>query len=201
MFEKLKNIDTGFRQIRGITLYSIAASLVIAIAALWYVHLSRQRVYVLVGGAVMEAGVADKKEYVPVIAKAHIRNFHQSFWTLEPDEKYIKTGISQALYLADESAERLYADYKEAGYYAAVISGNISQTVKIDSILLDTDVYPFTFTCKATETITRPTNITTRALTTTGYIRTTGHSSNNELGFLIEKIRILDNHDIQTKNR
>ncbi|MBS1665181.1 MAG: conjugative transposon protein TraK [Bacteroidetes bacterium] len=201
MFKILKNIDFSFRQLRRLTIYALTASLIISILSIYYANNAHNRVYILIGGAVMEAAVAEKKDYLPVIAKAHIKNFHQLFWTLEPDDKYIQSNISQALYLADESAKRLSLDYREAGYYSSLISGNVSQSISIDSIALDMDTYPFHFQCWATEKIVRPTSITTRALLTNGDLRTTGRSPNNELGFLIEKLLVLDNHDIKTKNR
>ena len=197
----MKNIDSSFRQMRVIAVLLAVVCVVVSMASLYYAFCSQGRVYVLVGGAVTVAAVAEKKEYVPVIAKAHVRNFHQLFWTLEPDEKVIKNNIERALYLVDGSGKRLYDDLREADYYAAIVSGNVSQTITVDSIQLNLDRYPFQFTCWSTEKLLRTAFVTTRNLVTTGFLRTTGISTNNQYGFLIEKLQILDNRDIKTQNR
>ena len=201
MFPILKNIETRFRQMRRTSILLVIVCITISLSSLYYAYQSQERVYILLGGAIMEASVADRKEYIPLIAKSHIRAFHQAFWTLEPDEKVIKSNIEHALYLADGSAKRLFDDLREAGYYSAIISGNVSQSVTIDSIDLDTNSYPFPFKCWATEKILRPTSVTTRNLLTTGMLRTTGRSPNNDFGFLIEKLEVLDNKDLSTQKR
>ncbi len=201
MFPKLKNIETLFHKIRRTSLLLTIISIVVSLSSLYYAYQSQGRIYILLGGAIMEASVAERKEYVPLIAKAHIKAFHQAFWTLEPDEKVIKGNIEHALYLADASAKQLFYNLREAGYYSAIISGNVSQSISIDSIDLDTNNYPFSFKCWAKEKILRTTSITTRNLLTTGLLRTSGRSPNNDFGFLIEKLEVLDNKDLSTQKR
>ena len=201
MFPKLKNIETGFRQMRRTSILLTIICVFVSCSSLYYAYKSQGRVYILLGGAIMEASVADRKEYIPLIAKSHICAFHQAFWTLEPDEKVIKNNIEHALYLADASAKHLFDDLREAGYYSAIISGNVSQSVTIDSIDLNTNSYPFPFKCWAKEKILRTTSVTTRNLLTSGLLRTTGRSPNNDFGFLIEKLEVLDNKDLSTQKR
>jgi conjugative transposon TraK protein len=162
---------------------------------------SQQRIYILAGEKALEALSSDRKENIPVEARDHIRAFHNYFFTLDPDDRQITTGITRALYLADGSAKRLYDNLKENGYYAGIISGNASQEVTIDSIRLDTRSYPFYFRCFATQQIIRPTSRATRDLVTEGWLRNTSRSDNNPHGFLIERWSILDNHDLKVETR
>ena len=127
--------------------------------------------------------------------------FHSYFFTLDPDEKVIQANITKALYLADNSAEKLYKDLKEQGYYGDLISGNISQQISIDSIRVDMNQYPYTFRLHATEKLIRTTSIVTRSLVTEGALRNVARSDNNPHGFLIEKWGIIENKDLKTENR
>src|SRR5690606_4295535 len=109
--------------------------------------------------------------------------------------------IGKALYLADGTAKRVYDDLRENGYYAALISGNVNQTISVDSVVVDISEYPFRFKCFAIQTIVRPTTITTRNLITDGSLRNVSRSDNNPHGFLVERWSILENRDLKTENR
>ena len=162
---------------------------------------SQSRVYILASGKALEAFSSDRKENLPVEARDHISMFHQDFFTLDPDEKVINSNITKALYLADGSAQHLYENLKEAGYYANIISANISQRITIDSISLDMTGYPFSFRCYGIQTITRATSITTRNLVSEGWLRNTSRSDHNPHGFLIERWAIVENKDLKVETR
>ena len=162
---------------------------------------AKQKIYILVNGKILEAFAADRKDNIPVEARDHIKIFHQYFFTLDPDDKVIQSNLTKALYLADASAKRAYDNLKENGYYANVISGNISQHINIDSIQIDLNQYPFYFRCFGTEKIIRPTSTVTRDLITEGYLRNVSRSDNNPHGFLIERWNTIENKDIKIENR
>jgi len=105
------------------------------------------------------------------------------------------------LYLADASAKRQYESLKENGYYSAIIAGNVSQEIGVDSIALNIEHYPFYFRCYATQRIIRPTTIVQRNLITEGYLRNVSRSDNNPHGFLIERWATIENRDLNSKNR
>lgn len=205
MFKKMQNIDTSFRYIRTFTLVVVIASAIISCFAIYksfrLVYEMQSKVYILANGKALEAYASDRKDNIPVEAKDHIKNFHQYFFTLDPDDKVIQANITKALYLADGSAKREYDNLKEQGYYANVIAGNISQEIKVDSISLNIDSYPFYFRCYATQHIIRTTSTVTRSLITEGYLRNVGRSDNNPHGFLIERWTTIDNKDLKTENR
>jgi conjugative transposon TraK protein len=205
MFQKMKNIDTAFRQMRLFCILLLLTCLIITLFTLYQSHkvvsLSQQKIFVISNGKAIEAYATDRKDNLEVEARDHVNNFHHYFFSLDPDEKVIQANITRALYLADASARQQYNNLKENGYYSNIIAGNISQEITVDSIQIDINQYPYFFSCKATQKIIRSTNITTRNLRTEGYLRTISRSDNNPHGFLIEKWRILENTDTQTQDR
>ena len=201
----MKNIDSAFRYIRMVSLAFLlgctCVSLFIANRSYQLASLSQQRIFILANGKALEAYSADRKDNIPVEAKDHVKMFHHFFFTLDPDEKVIQSNINKALYLADGSAKQQYDNLKENGYYSNVVSGNISQEIQMDSVSVNTDVYPIYFRYKGLQRIIRPTTVVTRSLVTEGYLRNVSRSDNNAHGFLIEKWRTLENKDIMTQTR
>jgi conjugative transposon TraK protein len=205
MFQKAKNIDTAFRQLR---LFSILVIISCVLICCYVIYNSYQataavesRIYILADGKALEAFAGDRKENIPVEARDHVKMFHHYFFSLDPDDKVIEANIARALYLADGSAKKIYESLQENNYYTGIISGNVSQEINVDSVFLNMNNYPFYFKCFATESITRLTTITTRDLVTEGYLRNVSRSDNNPHGFLIERWNIIQNQDLKTKNR
>lgn len=205
MFRKMKNIDTAFRHMRAFTIAIIVLCMAISLYALYkgYALVSgmQSRIYILANGKALEAYASERRDNIPVEARDHVTTFHRLFFTLDPDDKAIQANITKALYLADGSAKRAYDDLKENGYYAGLISGNVNQTVSIDSVSIDINEYPYRFRCYATQSIVRPTTITTRSLVTEGALRNVSRSDNNPHGFLIERWNTVDNRDLKTVSR
>jgi len=205
MFKKMKNIDTAFRYVRGFTILVIVGCVVICCFTLYksysLVAEMQSKIYILANGKALEAYASERKDNISVEAKDHVKVFHRLFFTLDPDDKAIQATITKALYLADGSAKRVYDDLKENGYYAGLISGNVNQTISVDSVAIDINEYPYRFRCYATQNIVRPTSITTRSLITEGSLRNVSRSDNNPHGFLIERWNIIENSDLKTVNR
>lgn len=205
MFKKMKNIDTAFRHIRSFTLVVITGCVLICCFALYksfsLVSQMQSKIYILANGKALEAYASERKDNIPVEARDHVTTFHKLFFTLDPDDKAITANITKALYLADGSAKRAYDDLKENGYYAGLISGNVNQTIIVDSVAIDINEYPYRFRCYATQSIIRPTSITTRSLVTEGGLRNVSRSDNNPHGFLIERWSTIDNRDLKTVSR
>ncbi len=205
MFQQFKHIDNAFKLVRGFCAMVVVLCLIVCAYAIYKtsqtVRENSQVMYILADGKVLEARAGSRRDNIPVEARDHIRMFHQFFFTLDPDDKAIQSGVSKALYLADASAKRAYDNLQESGYYSSLISGNISQTISIDSIQVNTSAYPFYWRCYATEQITRATSILTRNLITEGYLREVSRSDNNPHGFLIERWNTIENKDIKTDSR
>ncbi len=205
MFIKIKNIETAFQHIRLFCLLVILGCFFCTGFAVYQsykiVDLAQQRIYILSSGRALEAFAGERRENIPVEARDHIRSFHMALFTLDPDERLIKENITRALYLADGSARQFYDNLKESGYYANILSANISQQLAVDSIQLGMNAYPFYFRCYATQTIIRATSKVTRDLITEGWLRTVSRSDNNPHGFLIERWNTLENKDLKIESR
>lgn len=205
MFRKAKNIDSAFRQIRMFSIVVVVAFTIIAVYATYKSYEasyhSQQKIYILANGEILDAYAADRKDNIDVEARDHVKMFHHYFFSLDPDDKVIQSNITKALYLSDASAKQQYDNLKENGYYANLISGNISQKMRADSITINTDVYPFYFRYKGEQKIIRPTTIVTRSLITEGFLRNVSRSDHNPHGFLLERWRTLENKDIRIQNR
>ncbi len=205
MFTKMKNIDSAFRYVRGFTMLVIVGCIIISCFALYksfsLVSQMQSRIYILANGKALEAYASDRKDNIAVEARDHVKAFHQYFFTLDPDDKVIKENVTKALYLSDDSVKRIYDDLKENGYYSGIISGNISQTIAVDSISIDINSYPYHFRCYAVQNIVRATSIVHRSLITEGMLRNVSRSDNNPHGFLIERWNTIENKDLSTENR
>jgi len=205
MFKKMKNIDTAFRHVRAFTMLVIAGCVVTCCFALYrsfsLVSQMQAKIYILANGKALEAYASERRDNIPVEARDHVKTFHHLFFTLDPDEKAIQANITKALYLGDGTVKRAYDDLRENGYYAGLISGNVNQTITVDSVSVDTGEYPYRFRCHATQRIIRPTSITTRSLLTEGSLRNVSRSDNNPHGFLIERWNTIENRDLKTVGR
>ena len=205
-FKSLKHIETSFRQIRlfGIVVVSLCA--VVAISAvcmsLRFAEKQREKIYVLDNGkSLMLALSQDMNQNRPAEAREHVRRFHELFFTLSPDKSAIQHNIDRALILADKSAYNYYSDFVEKGYYNRIIAGNITQVVKVDSVVCDFNNYPYIAKTYAKEMIIRQSNVTERSLVTTCRLTNASRSDDNPNGFIIEGLTILENRDIQTVKR
>lgn len=200
MFQQLKNIDTAFRHIKVFSIALILVCLLLSGLVLFKsyqaIDVANNRIYILSNGKALEAFAGNRKDNIMVEVKDHIATFHQHFFSLDPDDKVIQSNIIKALYLADESAKNQYDNLKEEGYYTNLISANISQKIKIDSIQLDLEQTPYYFRCFATQQLIRSSSTTNRSLITEGYLRNVSRSDNNSHGFLIEKWKIISNQNL-----
>jgi conjugative transposon TraK protein len=205
-FKSLKNIETGFRQIRffGIVFICLCAS--VTGYSVWsayrFAEAQRQKIYVLDGGkSLMLALSQDMAQNRPVEAREHIRRFHELFFTLAPDKDAIEGNIRRALLLSDRSAFNYYRDLSEKGYFNRIISGSINQTVAVDSIVCDFDSYPYRAVTYARQLIIRESNVTERSLITRCNLINSVRSDSNPQGFTLETFEVVENKNVKVINR
>lgn len=205
MFRRFKEMDSAFRAVRRFTMVVILCYTGIVVMVLYrtnrLVDGMQQKIYLLYNGKVLEAVATDRKDNVQVEAWDHVARFHQLFFSLDPDEKLIRERVGEAVYMADGSAWRVYQDLKEAGFYTNLVAGSVTQELRVDSIKVDIDHYPYSFRCFATERLIRSSSITTRSLVTSGYLRNVARTTRNAHGFQIERWEIVENKDLQTMDR
>jgi len=201
MFTQLKTIDTAFRHIKLFSyLLILASTFTICFGIFKWCRLvaeKDQKIYILYNGKVLQAMASDRKSNLPVQLRDHIKTFHQYFFNLSPEDKAIKASVGKSLFLADLSAKKQYDNLVESGYYNNLISASISQEIEVDSTVLNIDVYPYVFTCYATERLVRASSTAVRKLVTRGQVRDLKtQTDDNPHGFLILGWEILENRDV-----
>lgn len=201
-FKSLKNIETSFKQIRlfGIVFLCLCAVITgySVYSAYSFAEAQRQKIYVLDNGkSLMVALSQDLSQNRPVEAREHVKRFHELFFTLSPDKNAIESNIQRAMFLSDKSAFNYYKDLSEKGYYNRIISGNINQTVQIDSVVAKLETYPYEVFTYGKQFIIRESNITERSLITHCKLLNSVRSDNNPHGFIIENFEIRENKDIR----
>lgn len=205
-FKSLKNIESSFKQLRIFGIVFLCLCAAVAGYSVWsaydFAEAQRQKIYVLDNGkSLMLALSQDLSQNRPVEAREHVRRFHELFFTLSPDKSAIESNIGRALQLSDKSAFNYYKDLSEKGYYNRIISGNINQTIQIDSVNCNLDVYPYQVATYARQLIIRESNITERSLVTTCKLLNSVRSENNPHGFTIEAFEIRENKDLRVLDR
>jgi conjugative transposon TraK protein len=205
-FKSLKNIESSFRQIRFFALVFVILCAVVVCYTLWnsyrFAEAQRQKIYVLDGGkSLLLALSQDLSQNRPVEARDHIRRFHELFFTLSPDKDAIESNIQRALFLVDKSAFAYYKDLTEKGYYNRIISGNINQTISVDSVVCNFDHYPYQVAAYARQMIIRESNVTERSLVTRCNLINSVRSDNNPHGFIMENFEVIENRDLRVIDR
>ena len=205
-FKSLKNIETSFMQIRffGIVFVILCAGIAgySVFSAYRFAEKQRQKIYVLDKGKSLILALSQElSQNRPVEAREHIRRFHELFFTLSPDKNAIESNINRAMFLTDKSVYTYYKDLVEKGYFNRVISGNINQTLQVDSVVVDFRNDPYLASTYARQVIIRESNITERSLITTCDLINSVRSDNNPHGFTIENFTVKENRDLQTINR
>ena len=148
----VKNIEQRIKINKAVSIGSIVFAVIIVIAGLIFsykiVSDSRKSIYVLDNGIPILVKQTDELLNRPVEYKAQIELFHRLFFTLAPDDQYIKENIEKSLYLIDDSGKKEYTNLREKGFYNQIISSNSIQSIRTDSIQLDLENKKFLFVGK-----------------------------------------------------
>lgn len=205
-FERLEDLDRSARRLRtqSLTLCLLMAAVMIVVISLafHYTQKGQDKVYVVDSrGALLEAGVVDQGRALEISADWNLRLFHQYFFTLSPSLESIEYNISKALDLSDESAYRLYQDYKEQGYYQSLVRTGAIQTVRIDSTVVDTSTKPYLAKTYFREIILRQSAQVLRRMISSCTLYPVEKSTNNPTGLIIKNLQILVSEDLELKRR
>lgn len=129
----------------------------------------------------------------------NIEKFHHYFFTLAPDDKYIRYTMEKAMYLVDETGLAQYNTLKERGFYSNILGTSAVFSIFCDSIAFDKKSMEFTYYGR--QRIERRSNILTRELVTAGQLKRVPRTDNNPHGLLIVNWRTLLNKDIEQKTK
>lgn len=116
----IKNLENKIKLVMIITGLVVVACVIISIssimAATSMVVDSQKKIYVLDGNVPILVNRTTMEETLDVEARSHVEMFHHYFFTLAPDDKYIKYTMEKAMYLVDETGLAQYNTLKEKGF-------------------------------------------------------------------------------------
>lgn len=197
----IKNIENKIKLAGIISVGSFISSIIICVLAFFFCYTlvvnERKNIYVLdndVPILVKQTGVEVNLE---VECKSHVNIFHSLFFTLPPDDDFIKHNMEKAMYLVDESGLKQYNNLKEKGYFNTILASSANVTIKTDSI--DVDMSNMTFKYYGIQRIERETSILKRQLVTTGELRQVPRTENNPHGLIITNWKTILNKDLDYK--
>ena len=160
---------------------------------------AHKKVYVLDGNVPVLVTQSTMEETLEVEAKSHVETFHSFFFTLAPDDKYIKYTMDKAMYLVDETGLAQYNALKERGFYNNILSTSAVFSIYCDSIHFNREDMSFTFYGR--QRIERRSNLLMRELVTEGYLRRVPRTENNPHGLLIVNWRTVLNKDLYERRK
>ena len=197
----VKNIEQKIKINKTVSIASILFAVLIVIVGFIFAYKlvqdSRKSLYVIDNGVPVLVKQTDELLNRPVEYKSQIELFHRLFFTLAPDDRYIKENVEKSLYLIDDSGKKEYTNLREKGFYNQIISGNSLVTVRADSIKMDLPGKKFIY--YGSQMINRKNSLIIRKLITEGNFEDMIRSPNNPHGVLLRNWRILDNSELSNK--
>lgn len=199
----LKNVENKIKLVMVTSSLFLAGCIIVSLGSIiiakGMVADAQKKVYVLDGTVPILVKQTTMDETLDVEAKSDIEMFHQFFFTLAPDDKYIKYTMEKAMYLVDETGMAQYNALKEKGFYNNVIGTSTVCSIYCDSIKFNAD--SLTFTYYGRQRIERRTSILMRKLVTAGSLRRVPRTENNPHGLLITNWRTLVNQDLEERKK
>jgi len=194
----IKTIEQRLKLSRILTLCAFATALLITGAGLYFaysqVRESKKSIYVLDGAVPVLLSQTDALVNREVEYHSQVELFHRLFFTLAPDDQYIKENIEKSLYLIDDSGKKEYSNLREKGFYNQLISSSSMASLQVDSIQIDLSKRHFKFYGR--QNIRRRTRLITRRLYSEGYYKDLVRSPRNPHGILLLDWRITDNSEL-----
>lgn len=199
----IKNLENKIKLVTIVCCVFLAGCVVISMSSIWtarsMVADAQKKIYVLDGTVPVLVERTTMDETLDVEAKSHIERFHHLFFTLAPDDKYIKYTMDKAMYLVDETGLAQYNTLKERGFYNNIMGTSAVFSIYCDSINFDPQKMEFKYYGR--QRIERRTSILTRELVTAGHLKRVPRTDNNPHGLLIVNWRTLLNKDIEQKTK
>lgn len=199
----IKNLENKIKLVTIVCCVFLAGCVVISMSSIWtarsMVADAQKKIYVLDGTVPVLVERTTMDETLDVEAKSHVERFHHLFFTLAPDDKYIKYTMDKAMYLVDETGLAQYNTLKERGFYNNIMGTSAVFSIYCDSITFDPRKMEFKYYGR--QRIERRTSILTRELVTAGQLKRVPRTDNNPHGLLIVNWRTLLNKDIEQKTK
>lgn len=208
----MKNVDSYFRAIENrqkrSTVIVVVALVAAAAFCLYNTYSSysfarsqREQIYILDQGKSLIALQSDGAATKELETIDHVRQFHEFFFNLAPSREAIEENVDKALLLADKSAYAYWNTLSEQGFYNKLISGNVSQQMVVDSVKVNTSVYPYEAKTYAHYYQVRQSNISLLRFESSCKVISVSRSTSNPHGLMIENFVIDVNEEISVRNR
>lgn len=124
----IKNLENKIKLVLIICSLFLVGCTIISLGSIWtaktMINDAQKKIYVLDGTVPILVNRSTMEETLDVEAKSHVEMFHHLFFTLAPDDKYIKYTMEKAMYLIDESGLAQYNALKEKGFYGNVMASS-----------------------------------------------------------------------------
>lgn len=199
----LKNVENKIKLVMIVSSLFLVGCVIVSLGSIiiakGMVDEAHKKVYVLDGTVPILVKQTTQEETFDVEAKSDIEMFHQFFFTLAPDDKYIQYTMKKAMYLVDETGLAQYNTLKEKGFYSNILGTSAVISIFCDSIKFNKENMEFTYYGR--QRIERRSNILTRELVTAGQLKRVPRMDNNPHGLLITNWRTLLNKDIEQKTK
>ena len=197
----IKNLENKIKLVLILCSLFLVGCIVISLGSIWtargMVDDAQKKVYVLDSNVPILVNRSTMEETLDVEAKSHVEAFHHYFFTLAPDDKYIKYTMDKAMYLVDETGLAQYNALKEKGFYGNIMGTSAVFSIFCDSIDFNKEKMEFTYYGR--QRIERRTSILMREIVTAGQLKRVPRTENNPHGLLIVNWRTLLNKDIEEK--
>lgn len=199
----VKDIDKKIKINKAVSISVIFSAVILVIVGFLFAYKlvedSRKSMYILDNGVPILVKQTDELLNRPVEYKSQVELFHRLFFTLAPDDKYIKENVEKSLYLIDDTGKKEYTNLKEKGFYNQLVSSSSMITVNADSIRLDVANKRFVFFGR--QVINRKSAIIIRKLITEGNFEDVIRTPNNPHGVILKNWKILDNSEISSESK
>ena len=198
-------IEAELRRRRGLATAAIAMAgaicLGVALMSFHFAEGSREAVYVVDRGSTLMATIARGDVQRDLEAEDHVRRFHELLFNLAPSTESHSRNIEQALHMADRSAYDWWQDQSEGGYYERLVSANITQEIRIDSVRLSMQQYPYSARLYGEVFLTRRSNITAYAFVSECRLSEVPRSRLNPHGLMVERFAVRRYESLGTRKR
>ena len=129
----IKNLENKIKLVGIICTAFLVGCVIISVSSIWTARTmvtdAQKKVYVLDGNVPILVRRTTMEETLDVEAKNHVEMFHHYFFTLAPDDKYIRYTMEKAMYLVDETGLAQYNTLKEKGFYSNILGTSAVQHI------------------------------------------------------------------------
>lgn len=198
-------IDQELRRRRGLVTATLVFAGVVCVGVVllsfMFVRQSRDTVYVVDKGSTIMATIASGSVQRDLEIEDHVRRFHELMFNLAPSSESQRRNLEQALHMADRSAYDWWQDQSESGYYARLVSANITQEIQIDSVRFSMQTYPYPARLYGKVFLTRESNITAYDFVSECRLSDVPRSRSNPHGLMVERFAVRRYESLGTRKR